>query len=205
MDEHRNLEPRGRFPDGIELGVVELEAGAVGLLGVQPEALLDLADAGGAGLDVGLELRRDLLPGSRRHVAQVEPGEDHEPILVLARGDRGELRGRAGRPSCRWRSPSPCRLSGVHRRADLLIAILGGQRRRVAVEIDRRELGRAAPGAPARPASSAACTPGCWAAETPGRALRRGEAGSVRAATAARRRTRLRVRESRTSPGRVVS
>ena len=65
VDEDRNLEPRGRLPDRIELGIVELEAGAVGLPDAEAEALADLADADRAGLDVGLELGGDLRARTR--------------------------------------------------------------------------------------------------------------------------------------------
>ena len=56
VDEHRDVEARRRLPDRIELGVVDLQARAVGLLDVQAEGLGDLADADRAGGDVGLEL-----------------------------------------------------------------------------------------------------------------------------------------------------
>ena len=49
---------RGRLPDRIELGIVELQARAVGLLDGQAEVLHDLAEAERAGLDVGFELLR---------------------------------------------------------------------------------------------------------------------------------------------------
>src|SRR5258708_18240394 len=45
MDEHRELESRGRLPDGIEIGVVEREARAVRLPDRLAKALSDLADA----------------------------------------------------------------------------------------------------------------------------------------------------------------
>ena len=50
---------------GIEFGIVELQTRAVGLLDRQAEALHDFADAERTRLDVGLELRGDLLPRAR--------------------------------------------------------------------------------------------------------------------------------------------
>ena len=65
VNEDRDLQPRSRLPDRIQLGIVQLQARAVGLAGGQAEALHDLANADRAGLDVGFELRRDLLAGPR--------------------------------------------------------------------------------------------------------------------------------------------
>ena len=68
VNEDRNLEAGSRLPHGIELGIVELEPRAVGLARRQAEALVDLADPDGAGLDVGFELGGHLLarPRARR-------------------------------------------------------------------------------------------------------------------------------------------
>ncbi len=87
VHEHRDLQARRRLPHRIELRIVELQPRAVGLLVGQAEALHDLADAERAGLDVGLELRGDLLARSGTDVAQVEPGEHHHLALVAARRD----------------------------------------------------------------------------------------------------------------------
>ena len=53
------------LPDRIQLGVVQLQAAAVGLARRQPEVLHDFAEAFGAGLDVGFELRRGTLTEAR--------------------------------------------------------------------------------------------------------------------------------------------
>ena len=92
VDEHRDVEAGRRLPDRIELGVVDLQARAVGLLDVQAEPLGDLADADRAGGDVGLELLHGPLGPARSDLIQVDAAEDAEAILVRAGGDRVERR-----------------------------------------------------------------------------------------------------------------
>ena len=59
VDENGDAKPRSGLPDDVELGVVHLETGPVGLAGRETEALADLPDAHGARDDVCLELRGD--------------------------------------------------------------------------------------------------------------------------------------------------
>ena len=88
VDEDRQIQPRERLPDRVELRIVDLEPGAVGLSHGEAEALADLADADGAGLDVGFELLHGLLAPSRTDVAKVDAGEHAKAFLVRAGVDR---------------------------------------------------------------------------------------------------------------------
>ena len=56
VDEHRNVQPRARLPDRIELGIVERHAGAVARLTLRPK-FLKIFSPRAPGFDVGLELR----------------------------------------------------------------------------------------------------------------------------------------------------
>ena len=69
---------------GSSSGVVDFQAAAIWLADVQPKALGDLADADGAGLDVGLELLDGLLAPSRTDVTKVDAGQHAEAVLVGA-------------------------------------------------------------------------------------------------------------------------
>ena len=91
VDEHRNVEPRRRLPDRIELGIVQLQARSVGLAYGEAEALHDLAEAERAGLDVGFELRRRFRAETGTHIAKGDVGEHREPVLVAAGAERRQL------------------------------------------------------------------------------------------------------------------
>ena len=140
VDEHRDVEARRRLPDRIELGVVDLQARAVGLLDVQAEALGDLADADRAGGDVGLELLHGALGPARSDAAA------------------GRCRRRRGSDPCagwrRWRRACALRrvarlvvgadqhpdVERVHGRDDAGDPLGGRQVARVAMDVDHRVL-----------------------------------------------------------------
>ena len=139
VDEDRDLETRRRLPHRIELGIIELEPRAVGLAGGQAEALVDLADADRARLDVGLELRGDLL-------ADPGPTPRKSSVVKITKRSRYRL-ARTESSASLSRSPdSPlawtitCRLSGSIAAPTVLTTSADGQRRRVAVEVDDRKL-----------------------------------------------------------------
>ena len=64
MNDDRDVQPRRRFPDRRQLGIVDLQPRAVGLLRVHA-GLFENLEADRAVLDVGFELRRGLLCRSR--------------------------------------------------------------------------------------------------------------------------------------------
>src|SRR5207253_1034048 len=98
----------------------------------EAEPLPDLAQARGAGGDVGLELRGD--PGARSgtHVPEVEAGEDDEAVLVPARGDRGELLFQPV-PRAAVSAHHDAKVEGIHGRADALDDLRRGEPRRMPV------------------------------------------------------------------------
>ncbi len=124
---------------GSSSGSSSLQPGAVGLPGRQAEALHDLADADRAGLDVGLELRGDLRAGARTDAAEVERREDHHAVLVPAGPHRVERR-LSRSPDAPLALTITCRLSGSIAVADGVDDLGGGERRRVAVDVDDRKL-----------------------------------------------------------------
>src|SRR6185503_6183014 len=81
MDEDGELEARAGVPDGIEVGIVELESRTVRFLDRQSEVLADLAHADRARRDIRLELCDRLLRPPGSDVAEVDPGE--HPYAVL--------------------------------------------------------------------------------------------------------------------------
>ena len=85
------------LPDRIELRVVDVQAGAVGLARAEPEVLDDLAEAQRAGLDVGLELRRGALAQPGADALEVDVREHHHPVAVRAvpRSPPGSARSRS--------------------------------------------------------------------------------------------------------------
>ena len=76
--------PRRGLPNRIELWIVERQARAVSLPRGQSEALHDLAEADGAGFDVGLELLRGALTEARTDVLERDVREHHHAVLVWA-------------------------------------------------------------------------------------------------------------------------
>ena len=79
VDVHGDLQARAGLPDRIELGIVELQAGPVGLLRGQPEVLHDLAEALRPGLDVLFDLlRRTRAESGADRIAEVD-GRERRP------------------------------------------------------------------------------------------------------------------------------
>jgi hypothetical protein len=88
VDEHRDVQARAGVPHGIEVGIVDLEERAVGLARSQAERLADLADADGAGFEIGLQLGDRFLRPARSDVAQIDAGQDADTFLVRRRAER---------------------------------------------------------------------------------------------------------------------
>ena len=83
VDQHRNVVPGARLPDGIQLRVVHLEPRAVGLADAQPEALADL-EPDGPIPDVLVELGRSPLAEPGSDVFEGDVGEEAEAVSVRA-------------------------------------------------------------------------------------------------------------------------
>ena len=140
VHEDGDAEPRGGLPDDVELGVVHLETGPVGLAGREPEALPDLADAHGAGSDVRLELRGDASTCTGPHGAEVERGEEDKAVGVSGGTDRLNL-AREARPRAPPSLHDYLQVEAVHRRDHVPDGCWVVERRGVAMEVHRRELG----------------------------------------------------------------
>ena len=82
VDEDGNLQPRAGIPDRIELGIVELQARSVRFARAQAEPFADLADADGAGLQVGFELLRRPFRPAGSDVGEVDARQHAHAILV---------------------------------------------------------------------------------------------------------------------------
>ena len=139
VDEDRNIEPCGGLPDRIELRIVELQARPVALACVEAEALVDLADAERAGLDVGLELLRRALTEPGANVGEVDVRELHHPILVLA---GPQSLHRLHEPVARHAAgvDQHLKIERIHRRDDGR-SNAADRRRLMAVKVDDRILG----------------------------------------------------------------
>ena len=124
---------------GSSSGSSSFSRDAVGLARGQAEVLHDLADAERAGLDVRLELRRGFLAEPRPDVAERDVGEHHEAVLVPAGANRRDLllEPLAGRAAG---VDHHLHVDRIHRGGDARDRVLGGQGRRMSVDVDDRKL-----------------------------------------------------------------
>ena len=87
MNQDRHVQSRARVPDRIQLGIVQLEPSAVGLLVPQADLFEDF-QALGAGLDVLFELLGRPCPEAGADIAEIDICEEHHPLGIWAALDR---------------------------------------------------------------------------------------------------------------------
>ena len=137
VDEHRELQSRAGVPDGVQLGIVELEARTIRLANGQPKALRDLANAHRAIGHVRLQLRHGLLGPRRPHVLEADAGKDAHPVLHLfgaTHAGHRVLQPVARHVVCRHHHPH---VQAVERCAEARESLARAQQSlRMAVEID---------------------------------------------------------------------
>ena len=110
-----------------------------GLRILRPKLLADLADADGAGLDVGFELLHRLLAPAGTDVAEVDTCQNAKAILVRTRANRLQRPGQAFARQIVGADQHP-QVQLVHRRNHVGDGLGRRQRRRVTVHVNGGEL-----------------------------------------------------------------
>ena len=127
-------------PQRIELGIVDLQSRAIGLGDPQAELLADLADADRAGLDVGVAaVASPCSPQPGPTLRKSMPASTRKRSLCGEALIAAIVWSAARRDSSRRRVITR-RLSGPSSTTMPLHRLAGGERSRVAVHVDRREL-----------------------------------------------------------------
>ena len=172
VNQHRDVQPGAGLPDRVEIGVVHLEARAVGLARGQAEVLEDL-QPDGAVLHALFDLRdRALLPARAAGALPVDVDEQREAIRVAAVADGLDRTLQPIAVAAR-QVVQDADVEAVHL-LDQLLDVLGRDRG-VVVDVDRPGTSRAAPGAGRRRPSTSGGNRRCSAGESPAcRSARRG-------------------------------